>query len=163
MVKRETDQRPTEELLEVGRAWARTYTPFFETIIEKVTRQAVELLEKRLPTQEAEIARARVLVPNPFARPLCHALIRAVPDELLPTGMSRHMFHTIYLKNGGLQVGYRHSDLTMGVVHIDPQFGQYFPAGFERTVEQNPHLFEGHILVATQQDIQKAFGITYEG
>lgn len=157
----ESKQRQSElEQIEIARAWTRNHTPLFLRIIETVTQEVLANGEFE-SDDEADIA--RISSPDPFTRPLCHGVIKRFPNHELIFGIIKRLNYPIYLKTDHADLGRMHSDFTLGNLHIDPLFGQFFPNSVDWLVARHPQLFVEHVLVASERDIARTFGASYEG
>ena len=156
------EQKPEDNhQIELARDWARRHTPLILTLIEASTQKAIGLLAD----DESDIAwdlRRHLASANPHERPLCHPVIENIPDNALAPGMTKQIGKKLFVRTDHMDLGYAHSDITLGDIHIDPTFGQFFPESFGWTIKNHPKLFQNGILVAHEKEIEKAFHIHYE-
>lgn len=156
------EQKQTEILqLELARDWAQRNTPLILTLIDYSTQKALLVLDGN-ETDAAWDLKRLLTNPNVHQRPVCHPVIENIPVSALAPGMRKEQFRTIYVHTDHMVIGYTHSDIALGDVHVDPTFGQFFPEDFGFLVNLHPELFINGILVARTKDIQRAFDVKYE-
>lgn len=90
-----------------------------------------------------------------FSSPICEPLMQHFPDSLLGE------VKKINSRAGKKGRETNHSFFLLENYVIDPTSGQFiFP--FDEAISKHPELFEGKILVATPEEIQKTFELNYK-
>jgi hypothetical protein len=158
---RNPERQKVQETLIIARHWTRLHAPAFVALLDQIALFALKELNKMHQTDAVFDLMERIKLP-PHERPLCHALVDLFPQSMLLHTIQKNPDIPILRKVGSFGGIVDHSDFILGTIHIDPTFGQFFRGEFSQIQKAHPALFQQHILVATEQEIQNAFDITYQ-
>src|SRR5690242_6186998 len=82
-----------ETPIDIAKTWTGNQVPLLTELLEEITRDVIRKQEHILEDGSGVVK--GIFNADPFTRPICHGIIRRLPQEVLKPDMEKKMGHLI--------------------------------------------------------------------